>query len=203
MTRGQTSQVQLARAAGLTHPSVSRFENGINQPTASTLGRLASALGVSADYLLSLTDDPTPSAELTAVADGDEQQVNIVELDAAAGHGAVVDSERVIGRIAFRRSWLRQHGLAADQCSVIRVVGDSMEPTLPDGCSILVDRASRRRRVGRIFIVRTADGLIVKRAGKNRAGGWRLESDHPAWSPVPWPDDAQVLGQVVWTGRTL
>ena len=44
-----------------------------------------------------------------------------------------------------------------------------MEPTLPDGASILVDRNRRRRRVDHIFVVRTEDGLIVKRLGKTTA----------------------------------
>ena len=30
-----------------------------------------------------------------------------------------------------------------------------------------------------IFVVRTEDGLIVKRLGKSTAGTWRLISDHP------------------------
>ena len=39
-------------------------------------------------------------------------------------------------------------------------------------------------------MLRTGDGLIAKRAGKDDDDGWLLESDHPAWEPVPWPDDA-------------
>ena len=54
----------------------------------------------------------------------------------------------------FRREWLARHRLPADECRVIQVLGESMEPTLVDGCSILVNQASRRRRVGRIFVVR-------------------------------------------------
>ena len=126
-----------------------------------------------------------------------------MEIESAAGHGAVVDSERVIGRVAFRRSWLRKQGLTADPCSVIHVVGESMEPTLPDGCSILVNRAQHRRHLNRIFVLRTHDGLLVKRAGKNEAGKWLLVSDHPAWASVAWPDSAEVVGEVRWMGRTL
>ena len=68
---------------------------------------------------------------------------------------------------------------------------------------LLIDRDRRSRRVGRIFVVRTEDGLIVKRAGKSRAGNWQLVSDDRAYKPVLWPQDAVVLGQVMWTGRTL
>ncbi len=58
-------------------------------------------------------------------------------------------------------------------------MGESLEPTLVGGASILVNLARQRRRIGRIYVVRTDDGLIVKRAGKDADGAWRLVSDNP------------------------
>ena len=81
-----------------------------------------------------------------------------------------------------------------------------MEPTLVDGCSILVNHAIRRRREGGIYVVRTGDGLIVKRDGKDSDGSRLLVSDNPdkrAWPTLPWPDDAAVLGEVRWTADVL
>ncbi|MCY3567068.1 MAG: S24 family peptidase [Chloroflexi bacterium] len=46
----------------------------------------------------------------------------------------------------------------------MRVRGESMGPTLPDDCSTLFDRD---RREGRVYVVRTDGGLIVKRAAKH------------------------------------
>ena len=118
----------------------------------------------------------------------------------------MVDHERITGRVKFRREWLSRHGLAAGECRVIQVLGESMEPTLVDGCSILVNQSSRRRRVGRISAVRTDDGLGVKRAGKDRSGASQLVSDNPnkqAWPTVPWPVDAPVIGEVKWAARTF
>ena len=117
-----------------------------------------------------------------------------------------MDHERITGRVKFRREWLARHGLPAAECRLIRVLGESMEPTLVDGCSILVNQANRRRRAGRIYVVRTEDGLVVKRAGKDRADTWLLVSDNPnkqAWPTVPWPDDAPVIGEVKWAARTF
>ena len=199
---------------------ISRIEHGQSTASVESLCAAARVLDVSADYLYGLTDDPTPSvalardlADARAIISGEQdavpdsvRHVTVVELASAAGHGAVVDSEQVTGRIAFRRSWLTRHGITADQCSVIRVVGESMEPTLPDGASILVDRNRRRRRVDHIFVVRTGDGLIVKRLGKTTAGAWRLLSDNPdkaAWPTLPWPDTAEVIGEVKWAARTF
>ncbi len=175
-------------------------------------------MGKSADYLLGLTDDPTPSDRLTAKVgelddasavttdEADGHSVDVMELDTAAGAGAVVDFERVKDRIRFRQSWLRKHGLVARQCKVIGVKGTSMEPTLADGCSILIDLNRRRRTAGHLYVIHTDDGLIVKRAGKSRAGNWQLVSDNPdkqEWPTRPWPADADVIGEVKWAARTF
>ena len=131
------------------------------------------------------------------------RQVAQIDLAVAAGGGAEAEDETVTERLTFRLDWLKSHGLDPSQCTVVKVQGESMEPTLPEDSAILVDRARRRRRVGGIFVVRTADGVVVKRAGKDEAGRWLLLSDHPAWEPAPWPADAEVLGEVKWMARTL
>lgn len=129
--------------------------------------------------------------------------VATAELDVAAGGGAVsLDDAPVVRQAWFRREWLDRHGLDPTRCVVIGVRGESMEPTLPNGCSILVACDRRQRRPGRIYVVRGEDGLVVKRAARS-ADGWRLASDHPAWDPAPWPDEAETVGEAVWTARTL
>lgn len=219
------SQRQLAAGTSNTRPLISMVEHGRANMSVANLTAAAEALGVSVDFLCGLTTDPTPARQLateladtaTRVRDLEEQQayvatatdgdyVGVSALASAAGGGAVVDHERITGRVKFRRAWLARHGLAAAACRVIQVLGESMEPTLVDGCSILVNQDSRRRSVGRIFVVRTDDGLVVKRAGKDRAGRWQLVSDNPnkqAWPTAPWPDDAPVVGEVKWAARTF
>jgi transcriptional regulator with XRE-family HTH domain len=55
------SQAQCAQAAGVSARTIHRIERNQSYATpAATLGRLALALGTSADYLLGLTDDPAP-----------------------------------------------------------------------------------------------------------------------------------------------
>lgn len=132
------------------------------------------------------------------------REIHVVELDAAAGAGAAELGEKVVGQVWFRRDWLDQNGLDPGQCRVIRVRGESMEPTLPDGCSILVDlsRHHRRRYDGRIYVIQAHEGLVVKRAVRTDAG-WQIASDHPAWEAIPWPDDADVVGRVRWMGTEL
>ncbi len=54
----------------------------------------------------------------------------------------------------------------------------------------------------RVFVVRVEDGVLVKRAARSRRE-WQLVSDNPEYKPTALPRDAQVIGQVMWTGRTL
>ena len=218
--RAGLRQVELAVALGdrYSQSMISMVETGQRELRADGVMLAARELDVSTDYLYGLTDHPAPAARLAAKVselddasavttdEKDGHSVDVMELDTAAGAGAVVDFERVKDRISFRQSWLRKHGLVARQCKVIGVKGTSMEPTLTDGCSILVDLNRRSRLVRHIYVVRTDDGLIVKRAGKNRAGAWQLVSDNPdkkEWPTLRWPNDAEVIGEVKWAARTF
>lgn len=124
-------------------------------------------------------------------------------MDTAAGDGSVFGEATIKGYVAFQAQWMNRWGLVASQCAIIGVRGESMEPTLPDGCSILVARNRRRRQHGRKFVIATDDGLIVKRAGRDNKGRWQLLSDHPSWEPLSWSDDAQVEGEVMWMARSF
>ena len=133
------------------------------------------------------------------------RHVEVRKLAAAAGAGATVLSERVVGYLAFQRDWLERHALDPTQCTVIDVRGDSMEPTLPDGCSILVDRQRRRRLPGHLFVLFTADGVVVKRLARDDGDEWILVSDNesPEWPDLPWSDDTEIIGEVKWMARTF
>jgi len=50
------SQPQLARAIGCSKGQISFWENGLNEPKASYVVKLADVFGVSTDYLLGRTD---------------------------------------------------------------------------------------------------------------------------------------------------
>ena len=54
-------------------------------------------------------------------------------------------------------------------------------------------------------MITTSDGLIVKRVGKGKDGGWLLVSDSGSsdWPDVSWPDDAVVAGEVKWMAREI
>ena len=81
-----------------------------------------------------------------------------------------------------------------------------MEPTRPDGASILVNMGQQEPRDGKIFVVRIEDEIVVKRLIRDPDAGWLLKSDNRnkrRWPTRPWPDDAKIVGEVKWLGRTF
>ena len=133
----------------------------------------------------------------------DRSPVRLLEVASAAGVGAEVYDETPVGLLWFRNDWLKRHSIDPEQSNIISVRGESMEPTLPDGCSILVDRKRREPHQGRIYVMRTEEGLVVKRVGRDEEGNLQIESDNEDWEPVPWANATEIIGEVRWYGVTL
>lgn len=70
MQRQSMSQSALAKATGVDRSTISQLlkGDGARLPNAQVVGECASALGVSADWLLSLTDNPENAADIMANA---------------------------------------------------------------------------------------------------------------------------------------
>ena len=219
------SQTQLAKMAGTSCSQISMVELDQSGTSLRTAMAIAKALGTSMDYLVSWADEPTPVREIAyelktkiaRIRDLEEghaepldpnwhEHVGINELDTTVGADSTVGDERITRRVKFPYPWLRKHGLRAHMCRIIRVAGEAMEPTIPDGCSILINTASTERQDGRIFVVRIGDELLVRRLVHDPEPGWLLFSDNPnkATRPtVPWPEEATIVGEVKWLGRTF
>lgn len=127
---------------------------------------------------------------------------------ASAGPGAIPGDERSKPFFAFDERWLRQlTGAAPSDLTVIRVEGDSMEPTLHDGDDILIDRgdAGPRMRDG-IYVLRIDDALVVKRLALHPVTRRvTVQSDNPAYADWPdcSPDEISCIGRVIWAGRRI
>lgn len=135
-------------------------------------------------------------------------QVARLDVEASAGPGSITDSEVQVGAYGFDSAWLRAVSRARpDNLSIIRVMGDSMAPTLIDGDDLLVDQSVSGRVVrDGIYVLRRDDALMVKRLATAPTGATlTISSDNPAYPT--WRDCALdsivIVGRVVWTGRKL
>ncbi len=124
------------------------------------------------------------------------------EVLAAAGSGAPVLDEQVKGYLGFNKQWLREQRLSADELAVIEVRGDSMEPTLHNGDSVLLDMRAPELRDGDIYTLRREDELLVKRL-RRQGANWLIVSDNLSYPVEPLDAQVHVVGRVVWLGRTF
>lgn len=63
------TQESLATALGIEKKQISRWETGSTIPGADRLAEIAELLGVSTDYILGLSDDPTPRIRIDNLTD--------------------------------------------------------------------------------------------------------------------------------------
>ncbi|PEQ10780.1 peptidase S24 [Novosphingobium sp. PC22D] len=135
-------------------------------------------------------------------------QVPVLDVEASAGHGSIADHEARCSHFGFEERWLRQMTASkANNLSIIRVLGDSMEPTLSDGDDVMVDQADGHARLrDGIYVLRMDDALNVKRIAIEPQGRRiSVVSDnkaYPSWRGLE-RRSVDVVGRVLWFGRQL
>ena len=115
-------------------------------------------------------------------------------------------SPEVEGLFAFRKDWLNKLNIPTGNIELFDVVGDSMEPTLRNGDTLLVDRSDTKILDGKIYVVSLREELLVKRVQKT-LDGIDLLSDNTRHKPIPVAlpdlDKLRIHGRVRWFGREL
>lgn len=123
---------------------------------------------------------------------------DLVQLDLTDGAGKQTLAEGDDDSLWISRTLLEKRGLDPARCSGARVGDESMEPTLPNGCGVLVDHTRTDWQPPCITAVRNHERVIVKRAALDEEGRRLMRSDHPGWPDIPLPDGAEIVGQVRW-----
>ena len=78
-----------------------------------------------------------------------------------------------------------------------------MELTLLNQSAAFVDRNRQRRYSGCIFVIRADEVLLVKCLVKDSDRSWQLTSDNSEWRDTLLPNDAKIVSEVKWLGRTF
>lgn len=144
-----TNPTAVARATGIAQPTVHRYYSGENKtPKADYLRKLADHFSVTVDDLL--LKDLTTGALTPNVHRGPDIKgtVPIISLVQAGNWKEVIEADGDIPRVPTTYK-VREHTYA------LRVEGDSMEPTFPRGCLIIVE-PGEDPHPGQYVIVRQA-----------------------------------------------
>ncbi len=203
------SQRALAAALGVSQGFVGDIESGRSHPSRNFLTSLSEHFRVNPAWVLegrepqTFEDEPgfssnagriTPAPTGKPLAghfeiDGREFSL-ISRLDGhvSAGKGAAAVDGLEKDGLAFSNDWLRKADLLPDLSTLIRVRGDSMAPTIPDGATVLVDLRGMTADVPGIYICIYDDDVFVKRVQqlRDKTGliGHVMISDNPLYPPV-------------------
>lgn len=178
-----------ARRVGLPLGVVRSLAEG-RDPSFSNFSAVCASLGLSIRLGGISADQIDHKLALdTQVMGEDFSLIARYDVNVSAGPGLIPVSEAGDGHLAFAKSWLTQHHINPDNAGIVRVQGDSMAPTIPDGALVLVHGAENRldregiyafSRDGHAYIKRL---LPIDPTPDGRLAGIVILSDNRAVAP--------------------
>ncbi|CUB06653.1 XRE family transcriptional regulator [Marinomonas fungiae] len=128
-------------------------------------------------------------------------------VEVSAGPGSAINEEKPTRFLAFRHKWLRFRQLKAENLALVFARGDSMEPTIHDNNTLMIDTSKTELVDGSIYVIRTDNHLVVKRVQKLINKGVLLLSDNKEYKEQELQPsealDLAVIGKVVWIGKDV
>ena len=122
-----------------------------------------------------------------------------------AGDGSFEVDETLRDYWMFRADWLNRKGSVAHMI-LIDIHGNSMEPELKHGDTVMIDTSQRDILAGSISAVGIDDTIMVKRIEKH-PGKLVLRSDNKEYEPIYLSldemDSFRIIGKVVWISRDV
>jgi len=184
--------------------------NGRRPLNIDTVKKFADGLGCSIDEISpTLAKRVSEASNHLSTSSDDTEFVPIRRLDVrlSAGHGQLVTSEDELSRLSFRADFLRSVGATPDHTVSVSVKGDSMEPLIPDGATILVNRDNTSIVNGKVYAFRCQGELLVKRLYRGN-GGFIARSENPAGGYQDLHLDEsdpeiEIIGRAFWVGFKL
>lgn len=136
----------------------------------------------------------TPSCQSNVIAPHPEDalpedvvQIPEYRVKFSGGNGSVAMSYELVEEVepaTYRRSWMQRMRLNPEKLKRFKVKGDSMEPLLFGGDSVLVNMAEndiKEIKDGKVYAIRYGEELRVKRLYRRLDGGFTLRSYNPEY----------------------
>lgn len=222
------SRKAAAKAAGVSVSTLNRWTTGESVPVFAGVARLCMSAGVSLDWVAygdslakamhrvhdKVGGDSDLDGELTGHAFerqamdtmSDYAFVPLYDAQCSAGAGAWNDHCRVLTHLSFTRYSLRKQGLTPEHLSAIRVDGDSMEPVLHSGDTVLIDHTRTTIEGEGIYVIRLDDHLYAKRL-QRIVDGVAVISTNKEYERITVPRDRmvelEIIGRAVWAAGWL
>lgn len=121
----------------------------------------------------------------------------------SAGTGSFECEDTVMEYLSFQASWLARKG-SADNMVAMEVFGQSMEPVIREGDTVLIDQSQKNIIAGAIYAVGVEDTILIKRLEKH-PNKLVLCSDNKDYKPIflerEDTEKVRIIGKVIWSCR--
>jgi len=217
---------ELARILNITPPSVGTAKKRHKIPS-GWVEKVSETFGISADWLFfgtgpmrpgDLQSAPTEAQKPNIIPEGEPQWMSPesapamgyslipkVKARLCAGTGSLETEGDVIGLYAFKTDFLHRKGHPS-RMVLMDVLGDSMEPEIWNGDTVLIDESQNEILSGGLFAVGIGSAVLVKYVDA-LPGVLRFRSRNPNYDPIEvdmggdLAEMVRILGRVVWSCR--
>jgi phage repressor protein C with HTH and peptisase S24 domain len=199
---GITSQNELASILKINRSAITQARKKDSIPDRWIL-HLFRSFGLNPDWLE--TGLGQKSLDKSTLSKSDFQNIPKVRARLSAGAGSFEVGSEIEGYYAFRKDWLSFKG-SINNMVLMDIFGNSMEPEIKEGDTILIDESQKDILSGAIYAVGVDDTIIVKRLEKHPKK-LVLLSDNRDYSPIYLQenemDGVRIIGKVIWICREL
>ncbi len=200
---GISSQSELAKELGINRSGITHARNKNSIPD-KWIVKLFRRFKVNPEWVDTGKGPVFYNAESKETeVDQEFRQIPKVAARLSAGTGSFETEQDIADYLSFPTAWLARKG-AAPSMVAMEVFGQSMEPLIREGDTVLIDQSQTRIMAGAIYAVGVDDTILVKRLEKH-PDALVLCSDNKDFSPIHLDahalDKVRVLGRVIWSCR--
>ncbi len=232
LIRGKKNQTEFAEILEVSRNTLLRYERGDSVPDSRLAALICKEFNISTEWFLfgtggmhggglssgkdasgecaclpgRIEEDENGELKVPVLEDPEPDKYNwvpMVEAELSAGGGSLVASERIKDYYAFRKPFISNIATAPKNLVLMRVSGDSMDPEIRNGATVMIDLGRKRIKNNCIFALGLEDTIIIKELERLPEGRVRIISKNHDQYPAYEADatSLRIIGQVIWGDR--
>ena len=196
-----TSQASLAKTLSISRAAITQAKKNDSIPI-KWITELSRLFNVNPDWLEKGTGSKVLSQNIYHEI---FLQVPKIKARLSAGGGSFETEPDIKEYYSFRKDWLSKKGKSRDMV-LMDIFGNSMEPELKEGDTVLIDQSQKAVLAGAIYAVGFDDTIVVKRLEK-RPKELVLLSENERYPMMRFRDEemdnVRIIGKVIWVCREM
>jgi phage repressor protein C with HTH and peptisase S24 domain len=195
------TQPEISKISGLSVAAISNLENR-DSGSSRRLTELARALGVTPHWLQFGTGEKYAGSDKETSNDtepfADYVEVHESAIVCTKGNSYRIEVKHEIG--VYLKSWFAARNINPDRCIRVMVDGDSMQPLLYHGDTVLINLDDTRITDGGVYGLKIDDGFYIRRLANIAGLGIKVLPLNPAYE-VSTLDNERFKNRVQIIGR--